>query len=98
MLDWCLEPLFDLAPEPPLNSGLTIEFSEVEAMRCAFGDSVFSQYTRVVGQRFCAEVKSGPFVSALNDDKFAFVISKRAVPDMRRRCQKTACAAERAYR
>ena len=89
MLDWCLEPLFDLAPEPPLNSGpLTIEFSEVEAMRYAFGDSVFSQYTGVVGQRFCAEVKSGPFVSALNDDKFAFVISKRAVRDMCRRCQK----------
>ena len=77
MLDWYLEHLFALAPEPPLNSALlVISLNDVRAMRYAFGDIVCNRFMQAVGQQFHEEAKPGQFVSALNDDEFAFVMSK----------------------
>lgn len=77
MLDWYLDHLFALAPEPALNGALlVIELNEVRAMRYASGDAISNQFMHVVGQRFRSQAKPGQFVSALNGDEFAFVISK----------------------
>lgn len=77
MLDWYLEHLFALAPEPPLNSALlVIALNEVRTMRYAFGDNICNQFMRLAGQRFRKEARPGQFVSALGEDEFAFVISK----------------------
>ncbi len=77
MLDWYLEHLFALAPEPPLTSALlVISLREVKTMRYAFGDTICNQFMRITGRHFREAATPGQFVAALSEDEFAFVISK----------------------
>ena len=77
MLNWYLEHLYALKPEPPLNSALmVITLNEMKAMRYAFGDYVCNQFSCVAAQRIRAIAEPGHFISTLSDGEFAFVISR----------------------